>query len=169
MLLLFGGRPDRLEVIFNERPVFPWNAVLIQEILLSGTQIRFNVSIVEFGAFLLAHFLDVFLLPLILHAFDAFLLELDIQSCRRSLTGSIAAALAGRHQPVAFAVARHRRACLSVHACLIGGIAFGSCPKLQALCLIILLLPALSPLAFPILGLALPPLSSPALLISCLL
>src|SRR5438445_8846330 len=97
MLLLFGGRPDRLEVILNERPVFPRNAVLIQEILLSGTQVRFNVSIVEFGAFLLAHFLDVFLLPLILHSLDALLLELDIERCRRSLTRSIAAAFAGRH------------------------------------------------------------------------
>src|SRR5438093_4974464 len=109
MLLLFGGRPDRLEVIFNERPVFPWNAVLIQEVLLRRTELRFNVSVIKFGAFLLAHFLDVFFFSLVLHAFDALLLELDIKGRGRSLTRSIAATFSGRHQTVAFTVARHWR------------------------------------------------------------
>src|SRR2546427_11509224 len=101
MLLLFGGRPDRLEIILNERAVFPWNAVLIQELLLSGTELRCNVSIIEFGAFLLAHFLDILFFPFILHAFDTLLLEFDIQPCGGLLPRSTPAAFARRGQTLA--------------------------------------------------------------------
>src|SRR5256885_17271512 len=109
MLLLFGGRPDRLEIILNERAVFPWNAVLIQEILLSGTELRCNVSIIEFGAFLLAHFLDILFFPLILHAFDTLLLEFDIQPCGGSRTRSIAGALSRMHPTGSLAIVLHLR------------------------------------------------------------
>src|SRR3989442_12079950 len=109
MLLLFGGRPNRLEIILDERPIFPWNAVLIQQIFLRGAQLGFHVSVIESRALLLAHLFDVLFLSLILHSFNFLLLEFYIESRRRSLDLKFAVACARRHQAVAFAVARHRR------------------------------------------------------------
>src|SRR5438552_1574269 len=77
--LLSTRRADCLKVVLDKTLVFPRNLILIESVLLRGSQIRVDVSIIQFGTFLLACLFQFLRGAAVVLTVDLFHFEFDIE------------------------------------------------------------------------------------------